>query len=380
MSQESPYWQQRINQAVARMATPAYQKRNFTFFENQDPESRRRAGLPRLNQYSDYVRVDPEGFIYVSHWSKTSRIPIGAKILGAHQEWRDYSADPPKTKQFYRHNFDRVRGIDVGLRRAIEVRDQYKTGGAETMAVLATLQRIGELRKELIHLKDLSEEELNGIIEANQKALEEQVGFKRPMLPSKERSKRHLLANLLDKNGRRNTGALMMRYFAVELGLYQRWEGSFPPILGKLASIVEVLEFERGFARQNLVWAGEKLADVVSLLPDGVNSLKLEQSLVGVSFSLRGNVVVKPYSTVAREVVDSLGAGRMRSDIPNVMQLMRNGQTERAQTLLTASQVSLQAILDDYADFMTVERGVRTPRKRDMVMEAQREIPVIFQS
>lgn len=382
MGAEVPYWQRRIESVVSHMVEPSYRARNFTFYVNQDDESLRREHLPRLNQYSDYVRYDPEGFIYVSHWSRTRRIPAGAKIVGPHQSWRNYSTNPPK-KLFYRHNFDQVQGIDVALRRSMEIRDQYRSGGTETEAVLATFQRVGQLRHALGNFGELSVNDLDTIVEENQEFLEGQTGFTNPNLQGKERIVRHLGAGFLDKNGRKNYGAGMMRLLAVELELYKRWEGSFPPILAKQASIVEILEFEREFARQNLAWNQQRLEEASGLeTREGESessfTRRTERTLLGIAVSLTHNVVVMPYVVEAREVAAALGVGRLRTDRLNVMAYVRNGQIVEARNLMVEGKRSLQAVLDRNADFMTVGKGVRTPRKRNKEMEAQREIPFIF--
>lgn len=365
------------------MAEPQYSARNFVFYENQDEESLRRSHLPRLNpySYSKYVRYDLEGYIYVSHWIATKSIPEDAKILGSHQEWRDYSSNPPKLKRYYRHSFDQIKGgIDIALRRhAIDIADKYRSDGRETNVVLATLKRVGELRKELTSMNSLKDEDLERIFYENRLFLLGQPGYQNPKLPEKEKTVKHLQAGLLDKKGRRNTGGLMMRLFAVELAQYKRWEGSFPPILGKQASIIAILELERDFARANLSLNLQKLEDASTSIPEGGVAGKFEQILFGISRSLTDNVVIRPYCIEAREVEGILGAGGIRIDRLNVMEAVRGGQVNKARELLVQGRTSLQTVLEKYADFKTVEKGVRPLANRvNLREEVQMEMPFIF--
>lgn len=384
---EVPYWEKRIESVISHMAEPGYRARHFTFYTNEDQESLRRSYLPHLNQYSDDIRYDPEGYVYVASWRQTNKIPRGARIFGPTQSWRDYAENPPITKIYMRHSWDQVKGgVDIALRRSIEVRDHYRREGTETAVVMATFQRLGELRGELASFGQLSDEDLSRIVEENGEFLEGTPTFTRPRLRGKERVARNLRAGFLDKNGHRNYGAAMMRLFAVELELRKRWEGSFPPILGKQASIVEVLEFEREYARQNLIWNQERLDEVAALEPqDAENQTsfvrRYEQDLIRISINLTHNVVVRPYSLGARKVAEILGATRFQAQRQEstVLKHVRDGELDQARALLGKSKEALQQVLDANENYMQVKKGLKVRSKaRKPIKKPEDDVPFIF--
>lgn len=388
------YWQQRIDSIVSHMADPKFVSRTYTFFARDDDEYNRRFHLPDLNNFSGDVKVDEEGYIYVSNWRQANSIDPGARVFGPTQPGRDYSADPPKTKILVRHSWDQVMGgVDIALRRAIEVRDQYRPEGSEALALMAVFGRLRELRGELHDFGTLSDEDLGRIVDENEGFLEGQPGFTRPRLRGKERIIRHLENGFVDRNGRKNYGAAMMRLFAVELELRKRWEGVFPPILVKQASIVEVLEFERNFARQNLTWTEQKLDEVADLVPgEGEEQREVirrfDRALQVISLNLTHNIVVRPYALGARKVVEILGSNTMRNltvsanvqakrKEPTVMDHVRRGEYTEAQTLLAGSKKVLEKVLDANVNYMDIKKGLKV-RSKNKRRRSTVVVPKIF--
>src|SRR3989344_3665513 len=398
LSSELPYWENRIQSVVNNMAEPSYRARLFTFYTRDDEESSRRSHLQPLNRYSPDVKYDSEGFLYVSSWKQTNRIPSDYKILGNSQDWRNYSENSPVTKISMLHNWDQIKGgIDIGLRRAIQIRDHYRKGGTETGVVMDTFQRLGQLRRELAVFGELSNEDLDRIIEENKYFLEGTPTFTKPRLLGKERIARNLQAGFLDKNGHRNYGAAMLRLYAVELELRKRWEASFPPILAKQGGIVETLEFEREYARQNLVWNQQRLDEAAALRPLGGEDparfvRRYEQALNSISINLTQNIVVRPYSLGARKAAEILGtiqigtsdtiSARLRAKRtkPTVIKQVRDGNLEGARVLLGESKEALERVLHANEKFMEVKKGLKVKSKAKVVKKklVEKQLPFIF--
>ena len=383
------YWQNTIDAIISRQTNPTLVRRTFTFFERTDPESARRSRLPNLNSQSDDIKYDDEGYVYLSIWRQASSIDPEHRIFGPTQKGRDYSANPPKTKTLERHSWDEVKGgVDMALRRTIEVRDSYRIEGSETSAVMGIFNRLSQLRRELQNFPELTIEDMDRIIDENTQFLEGLAGFKRPRLRGKQRVVRHLSAGLLDREGRKNIGAAQMRLFATELETRKRWEVAVPAILAKYSTMAEILLFERDFTRQNMILAQLRLGELLerpmfvkpqfSELDPELRERLLRDfnwDLQRLSVQLYHRILVRPYLLGARKVFENLGSNTNRSltvsakvqekrKEPTVWQLVRTGQYEEAANLVRFSQEVIQRVLGANKDFMTIKKGLKVKSKR----------------
>lgn len=383
------YWQNRLDAIISRQTDPALIRGKYTFFERIDPESAHRSRLPNLNSQSEDIKYDDEGYVYLSIWRQTSKVDPEHRIFGPTQKGRDYSANPPKTKTLERHSWDEVKGgIDLALRRTIEVRDNYRGEGGEALAVVGVLSRLSQLRRELQNFPELTYEDMDRIIDENTQFLEGLAGFQRPRLRGKQRVMRHLSVGFIDREGRKNAGAAQIRLFAIELEARKRWEVAIPAILAKYGTMAEVLLFERDSVRQNMMLAQLRLGELLErpmFADPQFTDLDPEQrervvrdfnwDLQRLSVQLYHHILVRPYLLGARKVFEHLGSNTNRSLTisarvqskrrePTVWELVKEGKYTEAAQLIGFSQEVIQKVLDANDDYVTVKKGLKVKSKR----------------
>lgn len=297
----------RIERILRNVNNPTWRGRAFTFYRHTDPETERRTHLLLLNPNYDGIKVDLEGIIYFTNWRLTTKIGPDYQIFGRTQRGRDYHLNPPKTKTLKRLTYPKFSdGIEVAIRGAMEVRDRYRLGnpseGGEAWQMVAAMDKMSQLRAEVVNFPDLTDEDLAGIVTENIKFAHE-YGFEQPRLREKQTLTQLLPRGFSDVRGRKNPLAAHSRLFAMELAIRKRLEGAFPAILGKYATTVEVLSYEREFTRITIKEADGLLARVLERPSISPQSLELGRT----SFLLGHKVRVRPYTTEARQVVENLG-------------------------------------------------------------------------
>lgn len=365
MTETAPqYFQNRIEGILKNVRDPDWRRRTYTFYRRTDPETERRAHLPLLNPNLDWVRIDEEGDIYISSWRQTKGIDEEPRIFGPTQVGRDYHLNPPKTKTLEKLGFDHVAGgIDVALRRAIEIRNNYRLEEGEPTSeagqMIGTLGRLSELRRELQSFPDLSDNDLAEIIEDNLRFLAD-YGYVEPKLKEKIRIMGNLSRGFTDRTGRKNALAAHTRMFAIELAIRKRLEVAFPAILAKYATIVELLSFERESIRMVIAASVEDLEDILTResftqadqgrveKPPIKEIYEVVWPMDGVSSALARGVRAKPYIAVATDVVVDLGAtnfaprtrlGQLRTErrregVPTAMEYFMAGRFSEARGIV----------------------------------------------
>lgn len=370
----------KIARIIANIQLPKWRERNLTFWINANEETLRRANLPSLNPNFTYdqrgnvlpylVRIDDEGRLYQPRWSETGKIKPDYKILGKSQSWRNYSENPPKRKLYQKLTFDYVRaGVDVALRRSTKITGKYRVESSgenrEALQVLSVIDHLSKLRQEAMRLEELSEEDLQKIVDENAAFIADQ-GLLNPKSASKKHIRDLLLRGFLDKNGNKNFLTVYSRLFATELAVRKRLEGAFPPTLIKYSANSEILRFERDLTRKYL-------ERVISDL-ENQSTLK---DLRKLSYQMLNRVRVRPYSLVARVAIINFGlidlpentiAGKVqqtkrRLNKPTVADYIRAGDKDKARELLEQTRLMFQKVLDVHQNYLTVKPAKKTQMK-----------------
>ncbi|MFH0937572.1 MAG: hypothetical protein V1808_04775 [Candidatus Daviesbacteria bacterium] len=392
------YHQDRLQDALAKINTPPWRKKNLTFFISDDKETTRRAALrplypqaPNFYKGLPTVRLDEEGRLYYSWWREAKTIEEGAKILGPKQKWRDYAQNPPKNKTYYQLYFVEIsKGIDVGLRRAEEIRDQYRIRtvdekeNKEARQVMETLDYLTTLRHEAMRIPELSEQDLKNLVNQNAEFLN-QTGLLGARLKDKEKISQMLLKGFTDSLGRKNYWAAYSRIFSVEYAARRRLEIAFPAILGKYTANAEILLFERDITRRFLGQINRRLANLESLEafqdPNFGQRPKEEwikdareiyKQLRTLSRGLLIRVRVRPYLLGSRRAVEIFGtfplseetiAGRVQKrhqdqGRPTVTDYLGRGDFASAKKWIEYTRESIfQKILDVHEDYQIVKKS-----------------------
>lgn len=375
-------FQERVGQAVARATTHKWRRRRFTFgIDNHEdvyrsrlpvlvphhPDFHRFVYQPPLNS----VRVDPEGVVYHPRWIPVTRFSPGAIIFGRKQPGRDYSQNPPLSKQQLKISFDQIpAGVDVALRRAENIQARYQPGadpeGNQTLQMLEVLDQLVELKIQATDLKSLDATALDQIQKTGAE-FTERVGLDGARSPHKQRVVQDIIRGFVDSSGKKNFIAAYARLLSAETQARRSLEIDFPTIISRYSLNSELLRFERDVTRVIILGEIRRLNNLLSAPFLRLTDLQMiSQRLLGIR--------VRPYVLGARKVVEHLGvlpppSGSISFEIarrrvePTVRGYLQAKDIDGIKHLLAESSWVLQRVLDVHEHYQTTKPSVRLAEK-----------------